>query len=276
MRDENDLHRLVDGLLDAGRMGEVLLHLKTNPPEAARVAAWREQNELLRAAFAGVQEDPIPTSLRLTPLRLRCVSDDALVAELPPLAVTSLVQQDAPDLPNSLDQQSRRGYGVAASTLALVATTLIVSWLAVSWLAENHWAARSRPVAMAAGQDAGDRLVTPVVDKANETREGAAPALSDLPTTTIPDLGSLGFEFTGAAARSAPQKAIIFSYRGEPAVRLTISVSRQNEAEPGGAGQAGAIGWQRDGRSFVLAGTLDSDRLAVIAAYIQTTADASP
>lgn len=43
--------------------------------DGAQVSAWREQNELLKATFAGVEQEAVPASLRLTPLRFRCVDD---------------------------------------------------------------------------------------------------------------------------------------------------------------------------------------------------------
>ncbi len=271
VRDEGDLHRLVDGLLDNGRLGEVLLHLKANAAEAARVAAWREQNELLRAAFAGVEEDPIPASLRLTPLRLRCVDDARATASAPlavaPAALPRRAAQD--DLPIAVRGRSRPGYGVATICFALVASALAAAWLAL-----NHPAHGVQSTPFAAARDGG-LVVTPVIDGVDDLREGAAREATALPTTTIPDLGSLGFEFAGATMRTAPARAVVFSYQRGPAVRLTVSVSRQ---EPGAArpGSAGTIGWQRDGRAFALAGTLDADRLAAVAAYLQATMDVSP
>jgi anti-sigma factor RsiW len=61
------LHGLVDGDLDSGRREAVQAYLAASPEDAARVEKWRRQNETIRAAFAAVEQGPLPWSLPLAP-----------------------------------------------------------------------------------------------------------------------------------------------------------------------------------------------------------------
>ncbi len=55
-----DLHAYVDQRLDPARRAQIEAWLEGNPAAAERVRAYREQNELLHAAFDGVLEEPVP------------------------------------------------------------------------------------------------------------------------------------------------------------------------------------------------------------------------
>lgn len=61
---EADLHAYVDGFLSEARQREVELYLAERPEEHARVQAYREQNEELRALFRPVLDEPVPPRLR--------------------------------------------------------------------------------------------------------------------------------------------------------------------------------------------------------------------
>ncbi len=58
-----DLHAYVDQRLDPARRAEVEAYLEANPDAAARVRDYRAQNDLLRAAFDNVLEEPVPDRL---------------------------------------------------------------------------------------------------------------------------------------------------------------------------------------------------------------------
>jgi anti-sigma factor RsiW len=58
-----ELHAYVDQRLDPARRAEVEAYLEANPDAAARVRDYRAQNDLLRAAFDGVLEEPVPDRL---------------------------------------------------------------------------------------------------------------------------------------------------------------------------------------------------------------------
>ncbi len=66
---EEQLHAYADGLLDRGERVRIEAALAASPADAARVNAWMRQNELLRATFSPVLDEPIPGRLRLVPGR---------------------------------------------------------------------------------------------------------------------------------------------------------------------------------------------------------------
>jgi len=60
---EADLHAFLDGALPEARRGDVEAYLAAHPDEAARLAAYRQQIEGLRARFDTVLEEPVPERL---------------------------------------------------------------------------------------------------------------------------------------------------------------------------------------------------------------------
>jgi anti-sigma factor RsiW len=61
---DNELHAYVDDLLDAESRRAVEAHLAQAPEDAARVAAYREHNAALHAAFDPVLDEPVPDRMR--------------------------------------------------------------------------------------------------------------------------------------------------------------------------------------------------------------------
>lgn len=66
---EEELHAYVDERLEPGRRREVELYLAANPEQAARIEGWRADARQLRAALAGLAEQPL--NPRLQPAALR-------------------------------------------------------------------------------------------------------------------------------------------------------------------------------------------------------------
>ncbi|MBP2302458.1 anti-sigma factor family protein [Azospirillum picis] len=62
---EEDLHAYIDDALDPVRRDEVQAYLDGHADVARRVAAMAEQRRALRAAFAPVAEEPVPSGLSL-------------------------------------------------------------------------------------------------------------------------------------------------------------------------------------------------------------------
>lgn len=60
---EAQLHALADGVLPEDQRAAIDAHLRTHPEDAARVHAWREQNQQLRALFDPVLEETFPPAL---------------------------------------------------------------------------------------------------------------------------------------------------------------------------------------------------------------------
>ena len=60
---EADLNAYVDGILPVERTAEVEAYLATHPEDAARVAAYRQQNEGLHRIYDAVLDEPLPQRL---------------------------------------------------------------------------------------------------------------------------------------------------------------------------------------------------------------------
>ena len=60
---EAQLHALADGVLPEEQRAAVDAHLHAHPQDAARVAAWSEQNRHLRALFDSVLDEAVPPHL---------------------------------------------------------------------------------------------------------------------------------------------------------------------------------------------------------------------
>lgn len=68
---EDELHAYVDGELAKERHSVVEAWLATHPEDAARVAAWRSQAELIRARYGGVANEKPPQHLSVARLARR-------------------------------------------------------------------------------------------------------------------------------------------------------------------------------------------------------------
>ncbi len=60
---EDELHAYVDGALAEARRLEVEAWLAAHPADAARVAAWTAQSQMLHGAFDSVLNEPLPLNL---------------------------------------------------------------------------------------------------------------------------------------------------------------------------------------------------------------------
>jgi anti-sigma factor RsiW len=66
---EAQLHAYVDGLLPESERAEVEGYLATRPEVAARIAAYKKQNESLHEMFDSVLDEPIPERLQVAATR---------------------------------------------------------------------------------------------------------------------------------------------------------------------------------------------------------------
>ena len=68
---EDELNAYVDGELPAGRVSAVEAWLATHPEDAAKVAAWRKQAELIRARYGAVADEMPPQRFNVRRLTRR-------------------------------------------------------------------------------------------------------------------------------------------------------------------------------------------------------------
>lgn len=69
--DDRDLMALADGRIDneSTQAAAIRAYLTEHPEDAERVAAWQQQNDAIRAHYAGVLAEPLPERLRPEKLR---------------------------------------------------------------------------------------------------------------------------------------------------------------------------------------------------------------
>ena len=65
MISEDELHAYVDGELPADRRGAVEAWLAAHADDAARVAAWRAQAEIIRKRYGGIASEVPPKRLQV-------------------------------------------------------------------------------------------------------------------------------------------------------------------------------------------------------------------
>ena len=200
---EEELHAWIDGQLEPDRLPAVLRYLQEQPDVARRVAAWRDQREALRAAFAPVAAEPIP----------------------PRLGLERLVQQrltggGCPGGPRRRccwrSASAARGGGscTAASRRRPAAITLLAQQAVANHVV--YTADRRRPTELGAQQR--DDLARWVSNRLNHQ---VAP----------PDLSADGYSYMGGRLAATPDgPAGLFMYDDPQGVRLTVFVLPLNAA----------------------------------------------
>ena len=240
-----DLHGLVDGHLDVSRRADVLRRLAKAPEDRMRVETWQDQTDMLRAAFGGIDREPLPAMLDLTSKpRLRCVSDEDA-----PMVVT-------PAMKPGPARRSVVGVLLVVAALAGCVWYLVPSGASDPSLADF-------------------RLRGPV-DEALRARTVAAlgeapkPGIG-LPTLTIPDLEMAGFSFVGAETQASQPASLLFRYRNAASEILVISVARGTVAPSQPPVHAGDVYlWRSRDNAFAMAGTIKPERLRAIATALQS------
>jgi anti-sigma factor RsiW len=191
---EADLHAYVDAALPPERLAEVEAYLAERPDEAARVAAYREQNQALRREFERVLNEPLPE--RFTrPRRSNVVRRYAAVAAW--LALGGVI-----------------GWQLHAYTAVRQVET--GAWARRAAMAHVTYSPEVRhPVEVGADQEAhlvawlSKRLGTPL---------------------KIPHLGALGYSLVGGRLLPGDRGPVAqFMYQDGKGVRLTLYVRSNPE-----------------------------------------------
>jgi len=250
---EDELHAYVDGQLPAERRGAVEAWLAAHPEDAAAVAAWRSQAEMIRARFGAVAQEQPPQ--RLKPARLA--------------------------------RRLRRG-ALAAAAAALLAG--FVAGGAAGWFGRGA-AAPSQSDLHRFTADALDayRLYTVEVRHPVEVPGAERPHLVQWLSKRVgapvraPELEKMGLKLVGGRLLPGPTGATAFfmyeSYSGERFTLYCGQTTDQATALRYIAGDHNAAFYWVDGNLFyVLIGPADRDKLHAIAnaAYDQTDARTPP
>jgi anti-sigma factor RsiW len=239
---ESDLVAYVDDRLPPERRADVEAHLALHAEDAARVAAWQQQVEDLRAHFTPDLDEPVPAAMA------------AMFAARRPSMLTSALR--------------------IAAMLALV-----VLGAGAGWYGRGAFA--PAPVIAALPQEAArahlvysSEVLHPVEVPAREEQHLVAWLSKRLGTSLrVPSLSGQGFGLVGGRllpASSGNNAAAQFMYENRQGQRLTLYV-RTGEGGGdtsfrfAGEGKAAAFYWVEDGFGYALTGEAGREALLPVA-----------
>lgn len=243
---DEQLHAYVDGHLDEAACAEVERILAESPESEARVAAWRRQRDMLKAALDPVADEPVPDRLR-------------------PQAIAGRRMDPVPVL--------RR----AAVFLAIAALGAAGGWWSRDWFDADRLAAGNDlpAYALSAHRIYAAEKRHPVEVGADEEQHLVTWMSNRLGhPMRVPDLSDEGFRLVGGRLLPDGRAAAAqYMYEDESGLRLTLFATANN---PTGEtafrtvsdGQLRAFYW-RDGQlGYAIAGPLPRERLLRIARQI--------
>ena len=239
--DDDALHAWVDGQLPAARRAEVDDALARDPDLAARAAAWRAQNTLLREGMDAWLEEPVPSRLVEAATR-----DNAQASQWRSWAAAAAMLVVGVAL------------GWSGRDMTLVRAGIPTTFAREAAFAHAIYTTDARrPVEVAASDTQG--LVTWL------TRRLGQPAHA-------PDLTSVGFELVGGRLIAGNEKpTALLMYENGAKQRLTLQWRKlapgteeaqfRYEVDNG----VGVFYWIDDACAYALSGSLDRRQLLAVA-----------
>jgi anti-sigma factor RsiW len=243
---EDELNAYVDGELPADRRMAVEAWLATHPDDAARVAAWRKQTELIRARYGAVADETPPRRFNVNRL-------------------------------------TRRRYGVLAAAVAATIAAFVLG-SALGWTVRGVEMAGPTDLARFT-TDALDayRLYVVEVRHPVEVPGDQRPHLDQWLSKRVgsplraPELDKIGLKLVGGRLLPGPTgPTAFFMYENPAGERFTLYCGRTSDRDTAlrytrGA-QNAAYYWVDGDLAYVLSGPPERDRLHEIAqaAYEQT------
>lgn len=245
--DEDDLHRLVDGLLDPSRQAIVEQWLLEHPEDAARAAADRDVRQLLRKRLEPIANEPIPERLR--------------VANLMPRQRATVV----------------RWWPMATAAVICLAIGGVGGWSSRAVLQKEPVFAVRPAEATTQSAVAAFRTYVPEVGHPVEVKADQQTHLVQWLTKRIgepvivPDLKAQGFRLMGG--RVVPTNgtpASLLMYDDEQGVRLTLysrvdGADRRTSFRYAREGDVAAFSWMEGDLSYVVTARIDEGRLLAVA-----------
>jgi anti-sigma factor RsiW len=233
---DDELHAFADGELPDDRRADVEAWLAAHPEDAARVATWRAQANVIRAHFSRVAEEPLPPRFNI----------DALA-------------------------RAPTGRWV----MAAAACVLVIAGAAGGWYGRAFWDGPPAARTVVAEALGAHRLYIAEMRHPIEVPADAAhlmPWLSRRVGSELraPDLQRFGLKLIGGRLLPGPKSpAAMFMYEGPSGERFTLYCART--AAPDTAlrytaeGQVAAFYWVERELSFVVSGPADRTRLHGVA-----------
>jgi anti-sigma factor RsiW len=236
---EDELHAYVDGELPADRRGAVESWLTAHTDDAARVAAWRAQAELIRQRYGGV------------------------AGEVPPKRL-------------QVERLTRNRHGMVAAAIAAVFVAFITGGVA-GWFAHGAQAASSSDLTRFT-TDALEayRLYTVEVRHPVEVPGDQRPHLVEWLSKRLgsplraPELDRMGLKLVGGRLLPGPTGATaFFMYEGPSGERFTLYCGHTSDQETAlrytTGNQNAAYYWVDQNLAYVLSGPAERDKLHDIA-----------
>jgi anti-sigma factor RsiW len=236
---EDELHAFIDGELPHDRRAAVEAWLSSHAEDAARVAAWRAQEEMIRARYGAVGEEPLPERLKLA----------------------------------RVTRYGKRWQSLAA---AAAIGAFLIGGIA-GWMAHGASAAAPSPSdifieqALNAHRLYINEVRHPIEVRANE--DHLLPWLSRRVGAPLraPDLSQFGLSLLGG--RLLPcvsgKAAALFMYENGPGERFTLYVARLNEPQSSlrynVSGNIAAVRWVEGDIGYAMSGPADKTRLKTLA-----------
>ena len=248
---EADLHAFVDGELPADRRAAVEAWLAAHPDDAARVAGWRAQADLIHTRYGGVAQEAIPRRLDL----------------------------------NRLTRVDRRWSRLA---VAAVVAAFVLGGVA-GWFGRETWAGGVSSL-WAFTTDAIDAHKLYVVEVRHPVEVAGSEEAHLVQWLSkrlgydvrAPDLAPIGLKLIGG--RLLPgvggAGAALLMYEGPSGERFTIYCARSGAPETAlryqVAGSVAAYYWVDDKKGFVVAGPADREKLLKVAQSVYDQVEAAP
>jgi anti-sigma factor RsiW len=235
---EDELHALLDGELPDDRRQDVEAWLAAHPDDAARMAAWRAQADMIRRRYGGVVEEPVPERL----------------------ALDRLLHTRAP----------RPWLAAVAALLALMVGA------AGGWFGRGAWDIAPMPATITADAIKAYKLYAVEVRHPVEVPGSEAAHLQQWLSRRVehplraPDLELMGLKLVGGRLLPGPRgAAAFFMYEATSGERYTLYCSHAGAADATmryrDAGKAAAYYWTDEGFTYVMSGPPDRDRLHLVA-----------
>jgi anti-sigma factor RsiW len=238
---EDELHAYVDGELPADRRSTVEAWIAAHPDDAARVAAWQSQAELIRARYAAAANEELPQRLNLARL-------------------------------------ARRRRTVLAMTAAAAILAAFIAGGAAGWFAREAQVAASSDDLMRFTTDALDayRLyvveVRHPVEVPGDERSHLVQWLSKRLGAPVraPELDRIGLKLVGGRLLPGPTGATAFlMYEATSGERFTLYCGHTSDRESAlrymEGNQNAAYYWVDRNLAYVLSGPAERDKLLAIA-----------